>query len=569
MGRKILTHLLGACAIAAAATLGAGARAESNAGAYLAARVAAADSDYVAAARYYSEALRRDPGNAELVDHALVSHVAIGQTRDAVPIARLARAARSDSKLVAMVGFADAGREGDWDRLLANLEAGASAGPLMDGLVRGWAELGQGNQKGAFAAFEQTAQQPGLRSLALHQLALALSIAGEDARAAEILALSPQDGLRQTRRGVILQAEVLGRIGKFNEAIALLDTSFSTLDPGLVRLREALSSGTVPRSAIANDAAAGLAEAFFVTGAAIGGQADDTVTLMFFRLARYLDTKHVEAQLRSGTLLDRMGRYDLAMATFGQVPDDDPAYRVAALGLAQAMRKSGAVAGAAGLLEDLSLRFETPDIRKIQGDVLRELGRYAEARDAYSRSLELTGATVANRWFIYYSRGITYEKLGEWDLAEADFRAALVLEPDQPQVLNYLGYGLAEQNIKLDESLALLRRAVAASPDSGHILDSLGWVLYRLGRYDESIEYLERAAELDSTHPVIIDHLGDAYWRVGRRTEARFQWRRALSFGPEDTQQTAISAKLDRGLEAAQSMEIDEATLQVAHGDRP
>lgn len=555
--------------LAVAVTLGSGAMAENNAGAYLAARVAAADSDYASAASYYAEALRRDPGNAELVDHALVSHVAIGQTSAAVPIARWALDGGNDSKMVAMVSLADAGRERDWDRLLAGLDAGASAGPLMDGLARAWAELGRGNAERAFAIFEQTAGQPGLRSLALHQLALAQAIAGEDARAAEILAMSPQDGLHPTRRGVILHAEVLGRLGRFDEGIALLEGSFNTLDPGLILLRDALARGEILPSAIATDATGGLAEAFFVTGTAIGGQAEDTVTLMFFRLAGHLSGTHVEARLRSGTILDHMGRYDLAIATFEEVSEDHPAYRVAALGQAQAMRKAGDADDAAALLKALCARFETPEIVTTLGDVLRQLGDYAEARDAYSLALELKGSDAPTRWFVHYTRGITHEKLGQWDLAEADFRAALALEPDQPQVLNYLGYALAEQNIKLDESLSLLRRAVAASPDNGHILDSLGWVLYRLGNHAEAVEHLERAAELDPTHPVIIDHLGDVYWQVGRRTEARFQWRRALSFGPEATQQAAITAKLDHGLEAAQSMEIDEATLQVANGDRP
>ncbi|MEM6558130.1 MAG: tetratricopeptide repeat protein, partial [Pseudomonadota bacterium] len=141
-----------------------------------------------------------------------------------------------------------------------------------------------------------------------------------------------------------------------------------------------------------------------------------------------------------------------------------------------------------------------------------------------------------------------------WESAEADFRAALELNPEHPQVLNYLGYSLVEKQIKLDEALSMIERAVERQPDSGYIVDSLGWVLYRLGRYEEAIGHMERAAELMPVDPVVNDHLGDVLWAVGRTTEARFQWRRALSFINDDTQlqdidPDRIRRKLEVGLD--------------------
>ena len=134
-------------------------------------------------------------------------------------------------------------------------------------------------------------------------------------------------------------------------------------------------------------------------------------------------------------------------------------------------------------------------------------------------------------------------------------RRALRLSPDQPSVLNYLGYTMVERQENLDEALDMIETAAAAQPDSGHIIDSLGWVLYRLGRYDEAVEPMERASQLMAVDPVVNDHLGDVYWAVGRKLEAEFQWKRALSFvDPEDADSEAdpdrIRRKLEVGLDA-------------------
>ncbi|MDG1429984.1 MAG: tetratricopeptide repeat protein, partial [Paracoccaceae bacterium] len=152
-------------------------------------------------------------------------------------------------------------------------------------------------------------------------------------------------------------------------------------------------------------------------------------------------------------------------------------------------------------------------------------------------------------WYVYYVRGISYERLGEWDRAEADFRKSLELQPAHPQVLNYLGYSLMERRENLDEALDMIEEAVSLRPDSGYIVDSLGWVYYRLGRFEDAVVPMELAVELLATDPIVNDHLGDVYWKVGRDYEARFQWQRALSFDPEPQEADRIRRKLDVGLD--------------------
>jgi Flp pilus assembly protein TadD len=154
----------------------------------------------------------------------------------------------------------------------------------------------------------------------------------------------------------------------------------------------------------------------------------------------------------------------------------------------------------------------------------------------------------ASQWTVYYFRGIAYERAGQWPSAEADFRKALRFEPDQPAVLNYLGYSLIEKRINIQEAFKMVEKAVSLRPNDGYIVDSLGWGHYQLGNYPEAVELLERAAGLRPEDPVINDHLGDALWKVGRRLEAKFQWQYALDSNPTEADAVKIRKKLENGL---------------------
>jgi Flp pilus assembly protein TadD len=201
------------------------------------------------------------------------------------------------------------------------------------------------------------------------------------------------------------------------------------------------------------------------------------------------------------------------------------------------------------------------------GDALRRSERFADAVPAYDAAIALIATPDPRHWGLFYTRGICHERLGQWDQAEADFRTALKLSPDQPQVLNYLGYSFVDRGENLDEALAMIERAVAAQPDAGYIIDSLAWAYFRLGRYADAVEPMERAALLEPVDAVVTDHLGDVYWAVGRKLEARFQWHRALSFDPEPAEADRIRRKLDIGLDAVLTEEGAKPLTEVADGD--
>jgi Flp pilus assembly protein TadD len=215
-------------------------------------------------------------------------------------------------------------------------------------------------------------------------------------------------------------------------------------------------------------------------------------------------------------------------------------------------------------LEEISTeRPDDIDSLSTLGDLQRADEQYLASAETYGRVIAITGGDSPGDWRFFYVRGIAYERAGEWEKAEADFRRALELRPDQPSVLNYLGYSLVDQGLKLDEALGLIEKAIAASPRDGYIIDSLGWAYYRLGRFDEAVVELEKAVLLRPTDSPINDHLGDAYWKVGRKLEARFQWRVASDLATEDDAEIKeqAMAKLVRGLDAVPVTE-DSAPIE-------
>jgi Flp pilus assembly protein TadD len=187
------------------------------------------------------------------------------------------------------------------------------------------------------------------------------------------------------------------------------------------------------------------------------------------------------------------------------------------------------------------------------GGILRARKRFAEAIGVYDDAISRLGEARARDWHLYYSRGVSFERTKAWDQAEADFLKALDLQPEQPTVLNYLGYSWVEKNMHLEKAQKMIERAVELRPRDGYIVDSLGWVLYRLGDYVGAVKKLERAVALRPEDPIINEHLGDALWRAGRRLEAGFQWRHALALKPDAENADKIRLKIEKGLDAVSS----------------
>ena len=538
------------------------ASAQSASGPYLAGRHAAVNSDYREAASYYAQALARDPANVELMESAVLSYLSLGQIDKALPLARVLETKNGNSQVARLVMTAGLAQQEDYAALLERPASTDGLERWIDTLIRAWAQVGLGNMAAAQTTFDALGSEAGMQGFVLYHKALALASTGDFAGAEAIFGGAAAGAAGQTRRGVMAHAEVLAQLGKHDEALTVLRTSFGdATDPELDGLIAALEAKKDVPFTHASDARAGMAEVFFTFSAVLRNEnAGDYFVLLYARIARHLSPEHVDAVLLTADLLEDLGQYDLAIEVYKDVPADDPAYHVAELGRAGALRQEGKVDQAVEVLEQLTRSHgELAVVHSTLGDVLRGEDDFAGAIAAYDRAIELAAPTAPSRWVLFYSRGIAHERSGNDVAMEKDFRAALALNPDQPQVLNYLGYSLVEQKRNLDEALDMIERAVAASPTSGYIVDSLGWVLYRLGRYEEAVAQMERAVELLAVDPVVNDHLGDVYWAVGRDREAEFQWRRALSFiDKEDNDSEAEPDRIRRKLEVGLDVVLEE-----------
>lgn len=548
----IRTLLKSTVATAVIWTLAGPLAAQDVAGPYLAARQASYLNDFGTAARYYDMALLHDAENATLMEDATLAHLMLGDVLQALPIALKMEEVGLRSQAAHMAVIADMAQREDYDALLDRDMETQGIGPLVDGLLTGWAHVGAGDMKAGLAGFDKVSREQGLKGFALYHKAMALAMNGDYQAAEDIFAGTDSGTMVRTRRGAMARAEVLSQLDRNADAVTSLQEAFGgSLDPELERVITALEAGeTLPFTHVTS-ARDGLAEVFYSLAGALRSEASADYTLLYGRLARYLRPNHVDALLLNAELLEELDQYDLAIAVYKEVPASDPAFHAAELGRAAALRRADKPDAAIEVLEQLARSYpDLPVVFSTLGDVLRQQDQFAASIDAYDRALELTPEGARAEWFLLYARAISHERLGQWKEAEADFRHALALNPGQPQVLNYLGYSMVEQQVNLDEALTMIEQAVAASPDSGYIIDSLGWVLYRLGRYEEAVVQMERAAQLVPVDAVVNDHLGDTLWAVGRKREARFQWRRALSFvDPKEADSEADPDRIRRKLE--------------------
>ncbi len=545
--------------------------ADGEAGPYLAARLAGAESDYAVAAEYYARALAADPGNAMLIENAAISELARGSVADGLKLARQFDETRGKSQIADLLILANLAQNEDYAAAVSELVRGRSAGQLVDGLYRAWAYLGMGQMSDATAEFDKLSAVGGLKSFGLYHKALALASVGDFEGADAIFAGADGGPLRATRHGILAHAQILSQLERDEDAIALLNSAFGPEgDPAVRALRTRLEAGETVPFTLVSGPKDGIAEVFYTVASALGSENTDVNTLAYARVAEYLAPKDADAVLLVASILEGQGQHALASTEFDKIGSDDPAYLQAELGRAGALVASGQTDAAIEVLRRLAK--DHPDrieVWNTLGDTLRREERFDEAAKAYDEAIARINGEPKVYWSLYFARGICKERAKNWTGAEVDFRKALELYPDQPSVLNYLGYSYIDRNENLDDALKMIEKAAAERPDDGAIIDSLGWGLYRLGRYDEAVTQMEHAVELMPVDAVVNDHLGDVYWAVGRTREAEFQWRRALSFAEDsmDADPDCIRRKLAVGLDKVLAEEGAKPLAVSKNGD--
>ena len=547
-----LAALIAAAPAGPAEAGGDGAVEASALGRYLAGRAARRDGDTAAAADFLGHALAEDPANEELQLEALAALVADGRMESGLKLAAEIRRRDPGHGLSNVVMAVAAAHRGDFEA--AGEHADAASGHGIAGVavpfVRAWARAGNDRFEAAAESLSGLEARAALAGLGRYHGALMDDLAAnrEPAEAA-YEALIDGDEARGQARWYLAYGNFLERGGRADEAVELYRRALARDPDDAVMTRAVAEAETarMPERFVA-DARAGLAEALLGVADALWRDGKLEAATIYARLAGFLRPDFAAAQILLGRVLEWRRHWADAIAAYAEVDPKSPYAWEARLRTAANLRRLERHDEAVAMLQAMAdAAPERTDALVALGDLYRSRERWLDAVAQYDRAV--ARAPEGASWSLLYVRGIALERAKQWDRAEADFLRALDLRPDDPLLLNYLGYSWVEQGLHLDRAREMIEKAVGQRPVDGYIVDSMGWVLYRLGDFEGAVAQLERAVELRPQDPVINDHLGDAYWRVGRRLEARFQWRRALTFAPEEELVPKIRRKLDEGLE--------------------
>lgn len=520
-------------------------------GNYLAALVAGMSNDPTSASRYYSESIKFDPRSADLAERAFVTLLAEGKMTEALPLADTVAKRNSGSGIARLAQGVRAIKDKNFQTARNIFRRGDrnQSSDITADLLNAWSYQGSGNIKRAFEAVDRIGDEPGAKVFRLLHRGLIAKVGGKADEARKALKAA-YEADPQTLRTADLYAQFLISQKETDEALSVY-RQLKRLYPRHPLVRAAIANleqGKAVEDEI-RDESDGIAEVLYGLGSAVTRDGDELASLIYLRLAHYLSPNHNLAALAIADTYERLKQPQSAITAYALIEQTSPLRLTAdvqrALNLEQLGEKDQAVA----VLKSVSLdnKDEIEPLIAL-GNVYRARKAFKDAAETYSAAIAALGQPTPGHWSLFYSRGIAYERLKRWPEAETDFRKALELSPDQPLVLNYLGYSWVEQNTNLDEAFRMLRRAVEQQPTDGYIVDSLGWAYYRLGQYDKALQLMEKAVDLKAADPTINDHLGDVYWRLGREREARFQWNHARDLNPEPEDLPKILEKIEKGL---------------------
>ena len=546
-------------------------RAEISFGGYLAGRHALSTKDFDAASTYLSRAIEDDIENPELLNGLISVQVSLGDIGAAKISSDNLDLLGVQTQLSNMVKIAIQLRNRDFDNAKQQIENEQGINPLLDKIVTGWAFADEGNFENAETIFDEIGKGSSLAQFSQMQKASMLAAYGRYESALNTIGNLEKNSNRISIDARALKVQLLLKLDNKEEATEYFSKIFGDgVNSDAANLRMQVEDHPNAYSIEESlSLEAGIAYAFYAIADILKDDADPNTALLYVRLAQYLNENSQKAILLAADLLEQMGQYDLAVKEYAKISPSSSYFLSSELGRVGALRDGGKTEAALEVLYYLSREFSDIGIvHNSLGDFLRREERYSEAKIAYDRAVDIYRENNNVSWVVLYARGITHERLQEWDKAESDFRNALTINPDQANVLNYLGYSLIDRGEKLDEAMTMIEKAVSLQPESGYIVDSLAWGLFKLGQYETAIPHMEKAAELMPVDPIVTDHLGDLYWAVGRQLEAKFQWRRALSFDPELKDATRIREKLRIGLDRVLVNEGLKPTSELYANDK-
>jgi tetratricopeptide (TPR) repeat protein len=523
---------------------------DSQPGNYLSALIASADRDTLAAEVYSREALRADPRNPDLLGRAFTAALSNGDESSANELGERLLTRDPNNNLARLAIAVHDIQQGQFAAARSHLAAqdASRARDVTTVLLTAWCYAGQSDLHRALDALDRIRDRSVLAFRDYHA-GLIAGLLGNSVEARRRLKSAYENDKNSLRfadayaRALATQGDVAGANRIYEE--------FSTIIPHHPLIERAVADLKANQALdpLVHDAKEGAAEALYGLGSAGSRQGDELPALVYLRLSLYLRPANDLTAVTLASLFEQLKQGDQVIAAYELVPASSPLKMGADIQIALELDSQGKADEAMRRLNEI-IAARPHDVEALSSlaELQRSAKKYVEAAATYDKAIAAVGIPQRDNWTLFYFRGICYERAKQWPKAEADFKKALELNPEQPLVLNYLGYSWVDQGLNLDEAFKMLRRAVELRPNDGYIVDSLGWAHFKLGQYAEAAETLEKAIDLKPADPVLNDHLGDAYWRVNRRIEAHFQWNHARDMKPEPEDLPAILKKIERGL---------------------
>ncbi|TGP92897.1 MULTISPECIES: tetratricopeptide repeat protein [unclassified Mesorhizobium] len=537
-------------------------------GAYLAARIAEGDNDLDSAIAYYKQALAFNPSDTALQQSLMLSLIAQGRFDESLVYADKLKEVPDVERFSRLALAVDSFHKKDFTKaqywLKLSLESDLDR--LISGVMSGWAEQGAGQASEAMASIDKLQGPDWFGLFKSFHRALVADAANMPEKAEAIYAATMQDTAaggaapETWMRNAQAYASFLARKGDKAKAISVLDQA-EAFSPGkleIVALRARISKGDKIAPFVSGPSD-GASEILLDLATALNRGGGEPFVRLYLQYALALKPDSDAALVQLAAVAEQLKDGEGAIALYRRIPDSSPLKEISdlqlGLNLADLDRHDEAITHLKAFVE-----AHPDDMRAYLalGGVYSSKDDFRSAANLYDKAVEVLKTPTAANWNIFYQRGIAYERLKEWPKAEPNFRKALELQPDQPQVLNYLGYSWVDMNTNLKEGLEMIQKAVDLRPSDGYIVDSLGWAYFRLGRFDDAVREMERAVSLKPEDPVLNDHLGDAYWRVGRKLEATFQWNQARDLKPDPDVLATLQQKLMKGLPPIESNTAQE-----------
>ncbi|RWC32800.1 tetratricopeptide repeat protein [Mesorhizobium sp.] len=537
-------------------------------GAYLAARIAEGDNDLDSAIAYYKQALAFDPSDTGLQQSLMLSLIAQGRFDESLVYADKLKEVPDVERFSRLALAVDSFHKKDFAKaqywLKLSLESDLDR--LISGVMSGWAQQGAGEPADAMASIDKLQGPDWFGLFKSFHRALIADASGMPEKAEAIYAATMQDTAaggaapETWMRNAQAYASFLARKGDKTKALSVLDQA-EAFSPGkleIVALRDRITKGDKIAPLVAGPSD-GSSEILLDLATALNRGGGEPFVRLYLQYALALKPDSDAALVQLAAVSEQLKDGEGAIALYRRIPATSPLKELSdlqlGLNLADLDRHEEAITHLKAFVD-----AHPNDMRAYLalGGVYSSKDDFRSAAALYDKAVEALKTPTAANWNIFYQRGIAYERLKEWPKAEPNFRKALELFPDQPQVLNYLGYSWVDMNTNLKEGLAMIQKAVDLRPSDGYIVDSLGWAYFRLGRFDDAVREMERAVSLKPEDPVLNDHLGDAYWRVGRKLEATFQWNQARDLKPDPDVLATLQQKLMKGLPPIESNTAQE-----------